>query len=421
MSNEDKDINKNPEEQNLDDIVAESEETEKKEKAEGEEKPKIVIENKDTRFITKVLRLILKKLRILAMIFFTFAVFYFSYKLYKYMFGYYIIAQFEKLPPVTRSMPVYYKGFKVGQTGRIRPSKDFTCSHVKLVLDKDIHGIPDNITAKLKKNEDKNSRTRNYIDLEYPVLPATSIIRKGTVIHGETTMDMEAFMTSQADSGAFTIISDNLGKTFESAEKTSDEIRSLVADIRVIVQENRPYLKEASQNFAATSRSISQTAENINEVSLKLNRALSETRMTDAVINVDESTQSLNESMKNIQEITGNIDRATKNLDKTMSKIDQTIDDANQVAGGVKSTMSKRFGGVRLMLGTPVSGSMANAAARVQEETYYNDKPQEKGLPAIQIRGSETQVLPKTPQGCQPTSCLPSPCKVPKNSLCPKK
>lgn len=299
--------------------------------------------------------LFIKLLPILAVIL-AFLLLLFLYQLYKYFFGYHIAAEFKELGPTGKTMVVYYKGFRVGRTSRIIPNKDFSGSYVRIILDKNLNKLPSNLIAKVKKMETAEGQqaSKDYIELLYPESPAKEFLKRGSIIKGETAVDMQSFMNSQAESGALTIISDNMGKTLESAEKTSDEMRALVADFRDILKENRTYINQISKNLTSATEGISNATVSLGKVSEKLNNSISEKDVTDIMNNLTTTTESVNGAAKNIENITGNIDRATKNLDKTMSEFDATAANINEITGGTKSTLSKRFGTMRLLFGTPL-------------------------------------------------------------------
>lgn len=299
--------------------------------------------------------LFIKLLPILAVIL-AFLLLVFLYQLYRHFFGYNIAAEFKELGPTGKSMVVYYKGFRVGRTSRIIPNKDFSGSYVRIILDKNLNKLPSNLIAKVKKMEGAEGKQagQDYIELLYPDSPAKEFLRRGAIIKGETAVDMQSFMNAQAESGAFTIISDNMGKTLESAEKTSDEMRALVADLRDVLKENKAYINQVSKNLASATEGISTATVNLGKVSEKLNNSITEKEVTEIMHNLTTTTESVNGAAKNIENITGNIDKATKNLDKTMSEFDSAAENLNEITGGTKKTLNKRFGTMRFIFGTPL-------------------------------------------------------------------
>ena len=72
------------------------------------------------------------------------------------LFNIHITAVFEDLEPFPKNLNVYYKGFKLGRTVRVHPSKDFTNTHVEIILNAKNLSLPDNITAKMKSKNKKD-------------------------------------------------------------------------------------------------------------------------------------------------------------------------------------------------------------------------------------------------------------------------
>jgi ABC-type transporter Mla subunit MlaD len=264
-----------------------------------------------------------------------------GYKIYKEFFGYHIVAEFKELGPMQKSMPVYYKGFKVGYTGDIKPSVDFSAIMMRLILNTNLNDLPDNLTAKVKKFEQPENE-QSYIELVYPDSPSKYRIKRGSVIKGKTNIDIASFMNAQAESGSLTIISDNMSKTLQSAQKTSDEIGKLVVDLQVVLEENRKYLLATTQGFAQTSTNLSKISEDLKQMSVKFNNSIDEQKINGTLSSIEKTAENINESAQNVKLMTENLNAASANV--------------NQITDGVKNTMSKRFGTMKLLFGTPVEG-----------------------------------------------------------------
>lgn len=264
-----------------------------------------------------------------------------------------IRAKFTELGPMYSSMPVYYKGFKIGKTKDINPSEDYKYTVVKIILYPEKLSLPDNVVAKVKKLE----TGKDYIELLYPEKPSENLLKNGDFIEGKTTVDIDSFMSAQVESGVFSSISDNMGKTLTSVEKTSDEVNKFFSDLRVILKENRPNIKRSTENTA-------DILENLNNITSTIDKTLDEKKLKKITSNVHDSSNNLKDLTSNIIDITANLSVATKDLDKTMAKLDATIAEAHTsaknvsgITGGVCEIMGKRFAGVRLFFGKPVSHS----------------------------------------------------------------
>ena len=59
---------------------------------------------------------------------------FFTILAYKHLTSTYIVIEFKDLRPVHERLNVYYKGFKVGKTEKIFPSKDYNSTFIKVIL-----------------------------------------------------------------------------------------------------------------------------------------------------------------------------------------------------------------------------------------------------------------------------------------------
>jgi ABC-type transporter Mla subunit MlaD len=304
-----------------------------------------------------------------------------AFKTYEHFFKFYITACFSELGPISRSMPVYYKGFRIGKTDRIMPSPDFKTSSVRLIFNSDMSLLPENVTAKVKNFDDEGQRKEHYIEIEYPVEPSKKFLRKGDVVRGMTEPDIASFMSAQVESGAFGAISDNAAKTMVSIEKTSDSVRELVKDVKLLLDQMRPDVLAAVKNANSAAKNLDNAAKNtskitseINEFSVKLNKSVNKAGMESAASNLGKTFENLEQSTQNLKEITENVDKATSGLGGTFAKLDSSMDELNStmtsvknITDGVNQTMGKRFGGARLIFGKPTGASTGAAGSSCGE------------------------------------------------------
>ena len=122
----------------------------------------------------------------------------------------YITIQFDELEPFENNMPVYYKGFKVGRTRSIKPSKDFKHTFVQVVINYDNLKLPKNTTAIVKKRDKGEYRNAlDYIELEYPDSPSIIFLKNGSIIKGTSSLDWNTLFAQQASDGKL----DGLGQS----------------------------------------------------------------------------------------------------------------------------------------------------------------------------------------------------------------
>lgn len=66
------------------------------------------------------------------------------YFIYQMLFGNYVLVRFKDLGPLTKNMPVYYKGFVIGKTTHVGPDEDYKASIVKVKLNNEYKKLPKN-------------------------------------------------------------------------------------------------------------------------------------------------------------------------------------------------------------------------------------------------------------------------------------
>ena len=265
-----------------------------------------------------------------------------TWHLYERITGFYVTADFDKLGPVSRSMPVYYKGFKVGKTIKITPGPDFKSTGVRIYFYHDMSILPGNIYATVRKFENNNA---HYLEIEYPETNEGNL-RKGSIITGKTEADINSFMSAQVENGAFGAMQESASKAIDSLAQTSDSARDMINEITKLIDAARP-------DILNTTHGLAQMADSVGELTEKLNASA-------PAPGVDEASANIGKTIANIESVTAK-------LDTTMDELNATMDNVRNITAGVNQTLSKRFGGARLIVGTPVpkTAPATNAAAPV--------------------------------------------------------
>jgi ABC-type transporter Mla subunit MlaD len=292
-----------------------------------------------------------------------------------------ITARFQELGPLSKSMPVYYKGYNIGKTIDISPSEDYKYTLVKIALFPKKIALPINIIAKVKKL----GIEQHYIELIYPEKPFAKFLTNDSIIEGKTTADLASFMEAQADSGKLFSIMADVSKTLGSFDKTGKESEKFFKELTNVLKENRQYIhdsakntSESLENINKTTKSLndiigdkkikkdlreiisysSQATKNVDKISGNINELTADKKLKATIENMNTSSENLKKAATNIENITRNIDNSTKNLDKTMEKIDSTITETqaaasniNGITKGVQSLLCKRFAGIRIFFG----------------------------------------------------------------------
>ncbi len=252
-------------------------------------------------------------------------------------------AEFKELEPFPKNLSVYYKGFKLGHSTKVYPSKDFTKTYVDLVLNINELALPDNSAIKIK-TKNKN----DYIELLYPKEPSVNYLKNGSIIKGEVSYNLSSYLSAQAENGGFDDLQDNLNTTISAAGDTFSALTDLINTSNSILTDIKPDIKKSTSNLVVAS-------ENLADLTQKLNNSAKAEYVNDTFKNIKDTSQNIEEITANTASITKKIDNKTVNLlDCLIKNINNVVLNINEIVCGIKSTLSKKFGGVRLFLGQSV-------------------------------------------------------------------
>jgi len=267
-----------------------------------------------------------------------------------YNAGFYVIIRFNELGPLTKNMSVYYNGFKIGKIVRIDPDNDFAHTLVRVNLTNENIRLPQNTIVQVERFPSGEL----YLQFVYPQSPSLRLIKRGDMLEGRAPYSLEQFMLGQNISGVTDIVSIHVIRALNATEIANMEMTNFFKNTSKVVNENRKSINTSVKNTEAMTKSLAQMAENLNQTSQKINNSLDESTLRDTTSNIKDSTS-------NIKLTTEEISKATKDIDKTIRKIDDTITQANEAAenlnhmtSGLNQTFSKKFGGMRVMFGTPI-------------------------------------------------------------------
>lgn len=259
----------------------------------------------------------------------------------------YVTVQFQEARPIRHRMSVYYKGFRIGHTMRMRPSKDYRTTLLTVVLNPTDIKLPINVTARLNK-EKKGWRTHDFIEIIYPNSPSLTYLKDGDIIRGTTVVDLDSFLAAQADSGYLDQLKNTLNDTVKSANETLETLNSLFLVLRDTIEEARP-------NIVAASKNLSNTTKNLYDVSYSLNSSFNEERLNGVSENLNGTTKNLNQTIQNIEDITGGLKTSVPQMTSIIDNIDNTTCNISVITSGVAQTMKKRLGLFRLFFGKPIN------------------------------------------------------------------
>lgn len=270
------------------------------------------------------------------------------YVVMKMLTNTYITIQFDELAPFERSMPVYYKGFKVGRTRNIKPSKDFKKTFVEVVIDYKNLKLPKNTVAWVKKiDKGENGGRFDYIELKYPDAPSIYYLKTGSYIDGKTSLDWNTLLSQQADKGSLDDISEGVGGLIDSLKDTSDSLNSIFQTVNEILVENK-------SNIMASTSNLSKTTNNLREVSAKINNSISQDGMNNTTSSAEDTFENIAGATKNLEEVSANLNQMMPYIDATIMDVNSTMCNVNQISKGILETLQKRMGLMKLLIGKPV-------------------------------------------------------------------
>lgn len=266
---------------------------------------------------------------------------------YLYVTTNYVIVRFDELGFVAKNMNAYYNGFKIGKIVKVEPDKDFQHVLAKLnIYNKNIN-LPQNTTVRVQSFPSGEL----YLEFVYPESPSLKPMTRGTVLQGIARYSLADFMQGQNISGMTDIVTLHVVRTLQATEIANHEIKMFFQNASSIVNDNRKGIKASVDNTRKMTANLAQTAANLNDLSEKLNNAVDE--------------KALKQTTSNVKDTSDNIVKLTQDLDKTVNNIDATVDEFHTAAqnltavtSGLNTSLSKKFGGMRVMFGTPTKGKI---------------------------------------------------------------
>lgn len=275
----------------------------------------------------------------------------------------YLTVEFNDARPVKNKIPVYYKGYRIGKVENIKPSDNFQTTLVTIVLYPRDLKLPENTTALLTR-EKRDRKEVDFINLIYPENPSELMLKDGDKINGFTTVDIESYFSSKAITGELDALTNNANQLMESLKLTSDALTEFLNVLTETVDENRPSIKIMTGNLAQMSNSFRLFA-------LKINNSMSENQLKNTFSNLDKTSSSVVVTTQNIEGITQNIDSITGDINSQGAQISSSIANAEaitknlaDITGGIRNTMSKNFGGLRLLFGKSINSPKCERTCR---------------------------------------------------------
>lgn len=270
----------------------------------------------------------------------------------------YIKAEFNKMDPIPPRMGVYYKGYKLGTTTKLKISRDFKKTYLYITLNQRGLQLPKNIKAEIKKYDNDDEDTK-YVDIIYPRSPMLRYIRTGDVIEGETSFKFSGI--SDINQAHLDNLSEKGESLLSSATKTTDALTELFDLVTDILTENRGNIFDSTTNLKNSMANLEATTSNLKDLTNKVNDGLTRQNIQNSSKNLEQTTFNLAHSSKDFISISGNFNKSSADFSVLVPKLSVLIDavqlvvcNVNDIVVGVKKTLQQKFGGARIIFGRPM-------------------------------------------------------------------
>ena len=267
----------------------------------------------------------------------------------------YIKAEFNKMDPIPSKMGVYYKGYKLGSTSRLRISKDFKKTYLYITLNQRGLHLPKNIRVKIKKYDNETK----YVDIIYPKRPMIRYIRTGDTIKGDTGFIFSGI--SDINQAHIDDLSEKGGDLLSSAKKTTDSLTEMFDLVTDILGENRENILNSTTSLKSGMKNLEQTTQNMKAMSNKINDGITKQNIQNSTKNIEHMTSNFANSSKDFISITGNFNKTSSDFSVLIPKLSTLIDvvqmsicNVNDIILGLKKTLQQKWGGARIIFGKPI-------------------------------------------------------------------
>ena len=267
----------------------------------------------------------------------------------------YIKAEFNKMDPIPSKMGVYYKGYKLGSTSRLRISKDFKKTYLYITLNQRGLHLPKNISVKIKKYDNETK----YVDIIYPRRPMIRYIRTGDTIKGDTGFIFSGI--SDINQAHIDDLSEKGGDLLSSAKKTTDSLTEMFSLVTDILSENRENILNSTTSLKNGMKNLEQTTQNMETISAKVNDGITKQNIQNSTKNIEQMTSNFANSSKDFISISGNFNKTSSDFSVLVPKLSTLIDvvqmsvcNVNDIILGLKKTLQQKWGGARIIFGKPV-------------------------------------------------------------------
>ncbi len=270
----------------------------------------------------------------------------------------YIKAEFNSLDPMPSRMGVYYRGYRLGSTRKIKISKDFKTTFLYITLNQRGLQLPRNIRVKIK-NYKEDDETTKYVDIIYPEAPMLKYIKTGDVIKGENGFTLSGL--SDINQAHLDDLSEKGGSLLSSATKTTDALTELFNLVTEILNENRQNLLASSTSLKYSMENLEKSTSDLKDLTNKINNEITSQTIRNSASNIERTTLNFANSSNEFISISGNFNKTSADFSVLVPKLSVLIDavqlvvcNVNEIIVGIKNTLKQRFGGARIIFGKPM-------------------------------------------------------------------
>lgn len=275
---------------------------------------------------------------------------FFTILAYKHLTSTYIVIEFKDLRPVHERLNVYYKGFKVGKTEKIFPSKDYNSTFIKVILYPKNLNLPRNTTAILKREKKHKFREKvDFIELIPPKNPLLERLLNKDIISGTYTIDIESYLSSQ-DPDSLDEIKNNLNTATKNLNTAINSLNNLLLILQQTIKENQASINNATTNFAKTSK-------NINQITDKFNNSINQEQLDNTTSNFGITSTNILQTTQNIENLSTNLNSSMPQIVSSIEQINGITKNLNEITCGLSKTLQKRGGGLRILFGVCIDDS----------------------------------------------------------------
>lgn len=274
---------------------------------------------------------------------------------FDYLTHTYIKAEFVKTDPMPEKMGVYYKGYRIGSTSKLRISKDFRTTYLYITLNQRGLHLPRNISVEVK---DYNDNIK-FVDIIYPTSPMIKYIKTGDIIKGEYNLNTDGISdTNQAHLDNLSARGERL---LSAATETAENLSDLFNLIFDMLDENRSNLYSSSTALNNSMQNLEATSKKLKDLSEKINEEVTQDTIKNSMQNIELTTKNIANSSNNLTSISENFNKTSAEFSSLTTKLNSLVDTTqclmchlNDIAVGIKATLKQRFSGMRIFFGKAV-------------------------------------------------------------------